>query len=323
MTDTSRDDGETAAPVDERDGPESTTVDGGSTPDGGVETSTPGIEDPQDPTPDPPEGTAVGDEGDDAGDSPTTAILVALGLGVLGPLIAVVGSFGIFALEFATGGLPQVVSLALTLIVGQYIAFAGLALVYLRWRGFDRSGIISYLGVRWPTPFELGVVVVGWVTILVTVIGISFVVQLLGAEPAANQSAEVAMANPALIPLLIVAMFLVVGPCEEILYRGVVQGRLRETLPAAPSIIIASAVFALIHVVALTGGIEGRLVTVAVLFFPSLVFGIVYEYTENIVVPSLLHGLHNAVIFTLLYVSIAFADEIEELAEMLALPLPF
>ena len=113
-----------------------------------------------------------------------------------------------------------------------------------------------------------------------------------------------------------------VGPCEEILYRGVVQGRLRESLPAAPAIVIASAVFAVIHVMALTGGISGRLTTVAVLFFPSLVFGAVYEYTGNIVVPALLHSLHNAVIFTLLYASIAYADELGGAAEGGAVLLP-
>jgi len=42
------------------------------------------------------------------------------------------------------------------------------------------------------------------------------------------------------------------------------------------------------------------------LFFPALVFGISYEYTDNIVVPSLIHGLYNATLFTGLYVVIRF-----------------
>jgi membrane protease YdiL (CAAX protease family) len=110
-------------------------------------------------------------------------------------------------------------------------------------------------------------------------------------------------------------MFLVVGPSEEVLYRGIVQGRLRESLPAVPAIAIASGIFAFIHVMALTGGVSGRLTTVAILFFPSLVFGAVYEYTENLVVPALLHGLHNAVIFTLLYITVTYSDELQEMAE--------
>lgn len=254
--------------------------------------------------------------------SPLMAVVVAVGLGVLGPAIALAGGIGVFFVDAAVGGLSLAVNVVLTLIVGQYVAFAGLAVAYLAWRGFDRSGIVSYLGVRRPSLKELGLVVAGWVTILITVLVVSTVIQFLGTETATNQSAEVAMDNPTIIPLFIVAMFLVVGPCEEILYRGVVQGRLRESLPAAPAIVIASAVFAVIHVMALTGGISGRLTTVAVLFFPSLVFGAVYEYTGNIVVPALLHSLHNAVIFTLLYASIAYADELGGAAEGGAVLLP-
>ena len=255
----------------------------------------------------------LGDAADD--DSPAVAVVVAIGLGVLGPAIALVGGLGVSLLGAVGGGVSLAVNIVLTLIVGQYVAFGGLAVGYLAWRGFDRAGIVSYLGVRRPSLKELGLVVGGWVVIVVTLFVVSAIVQLLGTETASNQSAEVAMQNPAIIPLFIVAMFLVVGPSEEILYRGVVQGRLRESLPAAPAIAIASGIFALIHVMALTGGLSGRLTTVGILFFPSLVFGAVYEYTDNLVVPALLHGLHNAVLFTILYISIVYGEELQQVAE--------
>ncbi|OYR63317.1 CPBP family intramembrane glutamic endopeptidase, partial [Halorubrum ezzemoulense] len=172
----------------------------------------------------------------------------------------------------------------------------------------DREGIVSYLGVRVPSLKEIGIVLGSWVVILILILVVSTIVQLLGTETAANQSAELAMGNPAIIPLFVAASFLVIGPCEEILYRGVVQGRLRESLPAAPSIALAAAIFATIHVMALTGGLSARLTTISILFVPSLVFGAVYEYTENLVVPALLHGLHNAVIFTVLYVTVTQVD---------------
>jgi membrane protease YdiL (CAAX protease family) len=332
MTDTSDDDG--ASPAD-------------PTPDGGDPVDAPpadagyGTGDGESADPDSVGTESVGpaDVGDTADDdSPAVAVVVAIGLGVLGPVIALVGGLGVSLLG-AVGGVPLatdivvtlidsitgvpvddgVVSLAvnivLTLIVGQYVAFGGLAVGYLAWRGFDRAGIVSYLGVRRPSLKELGLVVGGWVVIVVTLFVVSAIVQLLGTETASNQSAEVAMQNPAIIPLFIVAMFLVVGPSEEILYRGVVQGRLRESLPAAPAIAIASGIFALIHVMALTGGLSGRLTTVGILFFPSLVFGAVYEYTDNLVVPALLHGLHNAVLFTILYVSIVYGEELQQVAE--------
>ena len=309
MTDTSDDDG--ASPAD-------------PTPDGGDPVDAPpadagyGTGDGESADPDSVGTESVGpaDVGDTADDdSPAVAVVVAIGLGVLGPAIALVGGLGVSLLGAVGGGVSLAVNIVLTLIVGQYVAFGGLAVGYLAWRGFDRAGIVSYLGVRRPSLKELGLVVGGWVVIVVTLFVVSAIVQLLGTETASNQSAEVAMQNPAIIPLFIVAMFLVVGPSEEILYRGVVQGRLRESLPAAPAIAIASGIFALIHVMALTGGLSGRLTTVGILFFPSLVFGAVYEYTDNLVVPALLHGLHNAVLFTILYVSIVYGEELQQVAE--------
>ncbi|MEZ3162434.1 type II CAAX endopeptidase family protein [Halorubrum sp. RMP-47] len=242
------------------------------------------------------------------GGSPGVAVVTALVLGVLGPVIAIASGGIVFGISALTGGLSLAASVVLTLIFGQYVAFGGLALAYLAWRGFDREGIVSYLGVRVPSLKEIGIVLGGWVVILILILAVSTVVQALGTETASNQSAELAMGNPAIIPLFIAASFLVIGPCEEILYRGVVQGRLRESLPAAPSIALSAAIFAAIHVMALTGGLSARLTTIGILFVPSLVFGAVYEYTENLVVPALLHGLHNAVLFTALYVAVTQTD---------------
>ena len=273
---------------------------GDPTPDGGV----PEEFDEVDPD-------AVSDDAGDpgtTGGSPGVAVVTALALGILGPVIAIASGGIVFGVSALTGGLSLAASVVLTLIFGQYVAFGGLAIAYLAWRGFDREGIVSYLGVRVPSLKEVGIVLGGWVVILILILAVSTVVQALGTETASNQSAELAMGNPAIIPLFIAASFLVIGPCEEILYRGVVQGRLRESLPAAPSIVLSAAIFAAIHVMALTGGLSARLTTIGILFVPSLVFGAVYEYTENLVVPALLHGLHNAVIFTVLYVTVTQVD---------------
>jgi hypothetical protein len=265
--------------------------------------------------------SATADDGP-GGRAVTIAIVTALFLGVLGPVVALLGGGVVLGLNAVTGGLSLPVNLVLTLVLGQYVAFGGLSIAYLTWRGLDRAGIVAYLGVRRPSLKEIGLVIGGWALILVTIMAVSLLVQLIGTEPAANQSAELAMQNPAIIPLLIAASFLVIGPSEEILYRGVVQGRLRETLSPVPAILIASAIFAAIHVIALTGGASARLTTISILFLPSLVFGAVYEYTENLVVPALLHGLHNAVIFTVLYVSIAYGDQLQEAAGGSAALLP-
>jgi membrane protease YdiL (CAAX protease family) len=295
----------------------------------GAEPSAPDGGEPADGSTAPGDGAATADDvvTSTASEGPGgRAVAVAIGtallLGILGPAIALASGGVVFGINTVTGGLPLAASLALTLVLGQYVAFGGLAVAYLAWRGLGRAGIVAYLGVRRPSLKEIGIVIGSWALILVAITAVSAVIQQLGTETASNQSAELAMQNPAIIPLLIAASFLVIGPSEEILYRGVVQGRLRETLSPAPAILVASAIFAAVHVMALTGGASGRLTTVAILFFPSLVFGAVYEYTENLVVPALLHGLHNAVIFTVLYVTIAYSDELRAAAGGSAALLP-
>jgi hypothetical protein len=186
----------------------------------------------------------------------------------------------------------------------QGVAFGGVALGYLRLRGLP----MSYLGVRVPSLQEAGAVVVGYVVAIGVAISGAIAVSLTGVEAGSNQAAELGAENPEVLLLLIPASILIIGPGEELLFRGVVQNRLRESFSAVPGIALASAIFAAIHFVALSGGTGARLVSIVILFFPSLVFGAVYEFTDNLVVPALVHGCYNATLFTLLYVAIRFGE---------------
>ncbi len=258
-----------------------------------------------------PESGQTQAQGSGVPDSPVRAVLVALALGIGGPILAFVLALPV-GLVSGVFQLPLFVTLALLLVAGQYVAFGGLALGYLTLRDMDLAAIRDYLGVRVPDIKGFLLVIGGWVLIFGILIVVSLIVQFLGAPTAENNVGQVAQDLPAIIPPLIVAMFLVVGPSEEILYRGVVQGRLRESLSPVPSILLASAIFAAVHVGALTGGINARLTTVAILFIPSLVFGAIYEYTDNLVVPALLHGLHNSVLLALLWVTIKYGPEMQQ-----------
>lgn len=242
-------------------------------------------------------------EGGAATGSHLRTVGTAIGLGLLGPGLLLAFGRGLLVAIDAVE-IPPLVLLLLVFVVGPYVTIGGLAFAYLWYRGFDWPRARSYLGIGVPSLRELALVVGGWVAIFGSLIVVGVVVQSLGASPAENQTAELAQEAPALIPVLIAVMFLVVGPLEELLYRGVVQGRLRETLGPAPSIVLASAVFAAVHWAALTGGATARLTTIAILFVPSLVFGAVYEYTHNLVVPALLHGLHNSILLALIYAAL-------------------
>jgi len=308
------------------DGSPTSAPDGGSPTDGGPPTDGSASTDATASTDRtaPGDHAAPGDDGPVIGDdSVARTVGSAVGVGVLGVLAYVAVSLVFATVGQLVGGFSLGVSLALSLVVGQYVAFVGTGLAYLRLRGFDRARIVEYLGIERPDLFGLAIAVGGAVATFAVALTLSAVVASSGVEPAQNQGAAVAMQNPAIIPAIVLAMFLVVGPCEEFLFRGVVQSRLRESLSAAPAIVVASAVFAPAHVISLSGGgASGVAIAIGLLVFPSLLFGVVYEYTGNLVVVALMHALYNSILLSLLYIVIAYGPELENAAANGATLLP-
>lgn len=235
---------------------------------------------------------------------PLWTIGVATGLGILGVVILGFISYILIQLSGGLENASPTITAAGTAI-GQYVGFVGVSIAYLRSRGFDYARIKSYIGVRVPTLKELGIVVLGYVAILVLIIIVGNLVQVFApTEPAQNQSTDGlgGQADPMLALAVIAGMFLVVGPCEETLYRGVIQNRLRERFSVVPGIFTASAIFAAVHLIALAPGapLTAKLITIGILFCPAIVLGTVYEYTGNVVVSWLLHSLHNSIIVLIL-----------------------
>lgn len=228
------------------------------------------------------------------------AVGVGLGVGLLGIVLAAVFVFvGAGALYVVQGQLSPLLLIAVSLLLGQGVAFMGTAYAYLHWRGLPLRSV----GLRVPTVTELaiGAGVFGITVLYLLVAG--FLMQQTGTQGANNQVADLAMENPEIILALLPGAYLLIGPGEELLFRGVVQGRLRESFSAVPAILIASVIFAGIHVFSLqpTAPLSAKLVTIVLLMGPSIAFGAVYEYTENIVIPALLHGTYDAFLFIALY----------------------
>lgn len=234
--------------------------------------------------------------------------LRTIGVGLFLSVIGIVIPFAVVILLGVVLGLLVPVPwvyLAVVLTILQFVLFAVVGLGYLRYREFEWPDIREYLGVEWPSLRDYGLILVTWIVMLIAAVVVASIVvqivpEILGTEqtePAENPVGEIIEENPEIVIGAVLFMFLVVGPAEEILFRGVVQNRLREGLPKIPAIVLASALFAAVHVVALAGQDPvGIAQTLVILFVPSLGFGFIYEYTENIVVPSLLHGFHNSVI---------------------------
>jgi uncharacterized protein len=198
----------------------------------------------------------------------------------------------------ATAGLkltPPVV-IALSILLTQGVSFGGIALLYLALR----RGRIR-VPLRWPTTGDLQWIAGGSALALAALAVGLLVVSLLGLAIGEHQIHGVGTDNPEIFLLLIPLSLLVIGPGEELLFRGVVQGRLRQAFGAGAAITLAAVTFAALHIAALTGPSAARVATVAVLLLPSLVFGFAYERTGNIAVPAVIHGIYNATLLAVSY----------------------
>lgn len=227
-----------------------------------------------------------------------SVVLAVLGLAVGAGLVRAAG----LLLDAAGISLPVGAGVVLSAVLLQGVAFGGVALAYLRVRGLG----LEYIRVAVPDLRQYIWVGSGYVLSIVGALSIGAVVVLSGIQPAQNRIAEVGQGNPEVFLLLIPISFLLIGPGEELLFRGLVQGTLREVFGPAPAIALASVVFAAAHVTSLSGAFAGRVVTIGLLLVPAVVLGVAYERTGNLVVPALIHGAYNATLFTLAYVSLKF-----------------
>jgi len=260
------------------------------------------------------------------------ALFSGLFLGAGGLLVGTILTFIVLAALAAGLGveITPVLIVVIALLFTQGIGCMGVAVSYYKLRPTIAPRIRSVLGLPGdgqpfdipaavPDTRDVTVVVVGYATAFGGLIAASLVVtayqNFTGAEieSGSNAIAETGVQNPELLLLLIPISILLIGPGEELLFRGVVQGRIREFFSPIPGIIIPSAMFAGVHWFALSGGSpEGNLVAVGILFIPALVLGAAYEYSQNIVVPSLIHGFYNATLFSLLYITIAFGGQLPQ-----------
>lgn len=226
--------------------------------------------------------------------------LAAIGLGGGSLIGAAVGK----ALSTLGIELSVIPSTILSTLLLQGLTFGGLSALYLRYRGIS---VREYVGIRMPDLEGWMYAAAGYVLAFAAAFSLIFVVVfLLGLSPAQNRAAELGQEDPHVFLVLVVLAFTLIGPGEELLFRGVIQSRLRETFSAPVAVGLATAIFAGIHWSSLAGPVSGRALTVTMLFVPGLVFGITYEMTDNLVVPAVIHGAYNATLFTLAYLSLVF-----------------
>ena len=156
--------------------------------------------------------------------------------------------------------------------------------------------------IPWATPGrrELGLIVAGIVILVGANNGITRLFAAVDVSLGDNAAVTIGTGEPAYLLTMVAFSLLVVGPAEELLFRGVVQGRLRETWGVWPAILAATVLFGLSHA-SVAGGVAGIAAYIVTATLLGVLLGYLYERTNNIVVPAVIHGVNNAVIFAWLY----------------------
>ena len=153
---------------------------------------------------------------------------------------------------------------------------------------------------------DLGLIVGGFILLLVTSQVAGIALQQFGLAPGTNRIVSAVRQDPTLALYLIVLSFIATGPGEETLFRGGVQGILRGTFSPVTAVILSSALFGLAHVTAVvtggsSSGVPGYVISA---FLLGLVLGSPYEYTDNLLIPVLIHGAYNALLFAQLMIGL-------------------
>jgi membrane protease YdiL (CAAX protease family) len=190
-------------------------------------------------------------------------------------------------------------SFALTFLIGGGLAtlwFAVVGAAYLQFRP-----VTIHYNLRWPTLRDGGWILGGLAAIIVASLVTELVVSQFGSGSATNISSAAAVENPVVIySVFLIGNLLLIAPIEEFLFRGVIQGRLRESYGAITAITVTSVGFGLTHIPSywfggsdlLSVGVWGAVLGISTTGF---ILGYVYERTHSLLTVSIIHGLVNTI----------------------------
>lgn len=199
----------------------------------------------------------------------------------------------------STGDLPTLAAVASFAVF--YVGFYAVGIGYLRWQGEHSSLVSSLFNLRFPTLRDVGWVVLGLIGLIFSLVVVAGILSQFGLEQAENVSLVSGRENPELLLYLIPIALFLNGPAEEFIFRGLLQGLFREAYGLVPGIALSAGLFGVVHILALSGAGSSIVVTLATLTVLGALLGAVYEKTQNLLVPALIHGLFNAIQFLLFY----------------------
>jgi len=178
----------------------------------------------------------------------------------------------------------------LGLVVASQAAGLIAALAFLRLRGValrDPIGTLRPLGRNIGRGVALGLAAIVGSTLLVSVL-----VALSGSEATPDQILTGGLTEtPGQIILAVIAAVVLAPVAEELLFRGLLHRSLRSRWRIVPATAVSSMLFAVVHVdVALS-----QPLALIGLTLVGAILAVAYERTGSLLVPIVIHAVHNAV----------------------------
>lgn len=224
----------------------------------------------------------------------TVAVALTVTALVLGNLVALVVLVPLLLLG---GSVSPLLLVGISVFGVQVVGFVGVSLLYARRTG--RRAVV----VRRPTGRDALWVGGGVLAALLIAAAAGVVMTELGLEPTSG-IADLGELDTRVFLVLIPLSVLVIAPTEELLFRGVIQGRLRESFGPVAAVVGASLCFGSIHFLNFGGPLTARLAPTLAIMLVSLLFGYGYERTGNLLVPVVMHGGYNAALLAVTYLSV-------------------
>ncbi|WP_336000233.1 CPBP family intramembrane glutamic endopeptidase [Halorientalis halophila] len=219
-----------------------------------------------------------------------------VGLTVAAFLVSLIAGVAFIVPMFVLGyGIETTLVLVGSTAAGQ-VAFLGVGYAYSRLRDIS-------VAIARPSGRQLLVALGGTVAALVVATVLSVVLTVLDLLPQ-SVIGEIATRNPTFLLGLAALSVVLVAPAEEWLFRGVIQGRLRQRVGPVPAIAGSSLLFGSMHLANYAGSLLSVVAGAALIVAVGCIFGALYEYTDNLTVPIVTHATYNVVLMVLAYLTI-------------------
>lgn len=179
---------------------------------------------------------------------------------------------------------------------GTAASFIGMALVGALYLFLSGRGI-EYIDVERPSRSTARYVLLGVASAIIVMMGFNILAYSLNLPVAESWVATEIGTDLQMFVLFFLLVFLFNAPAEEFLFRNVLQKRLAEVYSTASSIVLISTLFAMVHIPGylIQASVMETMVPIALIFGVSITFGLIYAYTEDLVVAAVSHAIYNAI----------------------------